>query len=160
MKNRKILCLFILILFAITGCSNDNSGTSFQKQMERQQAFEQSDDASPTPTVDNGEKTTKTSDAESGLDQILDGKVSSELTDVDGFVNTPLSLFDKFHAKCFEIAVPISAMSIIIGLIIFVFCRGNKGMRNMGLFGLMITIPLVMIFLTVGVSWLQAIFTR
>lgn len=162
MKNRKIPCLFMMAMILLAGCGS--SDISFQEQMDRQKAWERGGMASPAP-LENSDNAgiSERRNIRERIDSLVEHGPSSEVfsgEDVDAITDAPIGIFDTLHRKCFDLAVPVSSVSIIVGIVLFIFCRGNKGMRNLGLFGLVFTIPMAMIFLTVGVSWLQHIFGR
>lgn len=162
MKNRRLPCLFIFAMIFLAGCGS--SKISFREEMERQKAWEQGSTASPSPieSSDNARTQERRAIKERIGSLVKDGPSSEVFSneDADAIIDAPLGAFDALHNRCFDVAVPVSSVSIIVGIFLFIFCRGNKGLRNLGLFGLVFTIPMVMIFLTVGVSWLQHIFGR
>lgn len=98
-------------------------------------------------------------DTEKEYYALLDKYSNNDTGDDDrGLGEILLYYFYRFYLVIKMYAAPISFTSIVIGSFIAYFCRSNKQMRRFGIFGLIVGIPLLMIFIVYGVGILNGIY--
>lgn len=90
---------------------------------------------------------------------ILDQFATTEEKESDiGLIGSILLTFYDIYEQIRVWAAPISFVSIIIGIMLGIFSKGNKRMQHFGIFGLAIGVPLVMVFIVYGIGILNDIF--
>lgn len=99
-------------------------------------------------------------DADAEYNEIMERYANTDSASDDdrSIAEILLSTYYDFYEKIRIWAAPISFVSMIIGIFLAIFAKGNKAVRRFGIFGLAIGIPTLMVFLVFGVGILNDIF--
>lgn len=165
---KKFLVLGFIILF-LTGCQSNQISTSFESLLSIDKTVTS---ISNNEDVENlyDETTDKENENVDKTYENFDNKSKEEYyTGLDKLTKTadkkgePLSktIFVQTHGAYtqFKLYAPlICFVSIFSGAIIFLFARGNKAARKFGLVGLVISVPLLTLFIVYGVGFMYGIF--
>lgn len=163
---KNFLILGFVILF-MTGCQNNHKSTSFESLLsvdktvtsitdneDIENLYDEATEKEKENIAETYENLKKKNKEEyyTGLEQL---KKTADSKDVSK------TIFIQAHGVYtqFKLYAPlICIVSIFLGVMIFLFARGNKGARKFGLVCLVISVPLLTLFIVYGVGFMYGIF--
>ncbi len=164
-KGRMIICscLFLLLL---SGCSDGQSSEFYRLQSQKlaEDAATQVPGKTCRPDGQNGANDRAGEDdasmrrkARDEYGKIMDAYSDTEISDKT-VSEQALSWYYYYYGQIRSWAGPIVVVSVSFGTLLLIFSKGNKRRRQWGLYGLIIGVPLLMVFLVYGVGILNGMF--
>lgn len=150
------LLYLIIATILLSGCGYTANNNGFFSMEQYEETMENQDKISSRnveQAMKAGDK--KEAEVKNTINDLINepakkNKESLPETLLRGFYNTYIQI--KLWAPWICIG------SFMIGMIIFMSARGNKRARKFGLFGLVIGVPLCMLFIVFGIGFLNGMF--
>lgn len=169
-----LLCLICLML---SGCGSGSVSFQDAYDSEKQQEFNEKADRvkdAVTSEADRAKQAVEEREeqirSEAGktsgqIDQKSRGEFEEGLDKLDEWSNTGMStsqLAWYYVLKCYyfirEISPALIAVSMFCGLILYLISFGNKGKQKFAVFGLGISVPVVLLLIRFVVPWMFTLF--
>lgn len=174
MRTMKIYLKGVIIvnvcLFAIffTGCSDAESSDFYRMQSQKLAGNAQPEVPAETgspdeqPQAEAGDRAEKDDaamrkKAQDEYEEIMEAYSDTEKSDKT-VSEQVLSWYYYYYGQIRSWAAPIVAVSVSLGSLLLIFSKGNKRRRQWGLYGLIIGVPLLMVFLVYGIGMLNDMF--
>ena len=164
MKKIGIMLLLVISLTALTSCEMGQvADGGLQLSLEEK---EQSEDVKGM-VDEQMEKSDVQADEvgdefltakEQEYNEILDEALREEEAPTISLAKRLLLWFYDYYTTIRLWGTPVCICSVVVGFVLFLVARGNKGARKFALFGLILGVPLLYVFMVFGVGALNDIF--